>query len=400
MRNTDEETLVTLPRSFSWNEPGGEEEEGGEAVTLVSEYIIAPQNNIREQMMDYDLFKRQNRDEKSQRGRREVNTFQQNEYSSPLCQCFAVFEGFGFLRKALHSIRKKMQEKRILSNRRFGSTQFYCSCTRCRFERSIVTHYYDENIDYIKNNNNNSSNNNSNNMNSFKDKDWDVISLSSDAQLSIRDYKDLGAWYLSEMKYNLSAAILVSVIKRLMAIAERDDDSSISTSTSEQYGVKMAFVLADALHCLATLLLEIVATNTVLPSSRTIRMHWRSACKLWLNCTQVCPSHAMAKKQIEKLLAYGCYDFINEEISLESHVQTTDRLEEASEQSPPVKFSVIEVPSAYSNRKRKQDELSSLYLCKTLSPIITNADCEFIIREVENYAKLNSGSYKCYFFKK
>ena len=93
-------------------------------------------------------------------------------------------------------------------------------------------------------------------------------------------------------------------------IAERDDDSSISTSTSEQYGVKMAFVLADALHCLATLLLEIVATNTVLPSSRTIRMHWRSACKLWLNCIQVCPSHAMAKKQIEKLLAYGCYDFI------------------------------------------------------------------------------------------
>lgn len=218
-----------------------------------------------------------------------------------------------------------------------------CHCVRCAFEKSAdVLH--------------------------IKSDAWIIGSESYD--LSDYDALTLAGTYQSEMKLKFAAAMYSRVI--------------LSHSSTESD----AHLLGDALHGLASLLLEAATVVDVdIDSAIIIRKHWRSSTKLWLAASALLPVCSMAQLEEQKLRAFGRYSFLKNI----SDLTTNDRddLKSVSFSS----FSIndnIEIPGNLFKKRSHTSAFQSTtshQICVTTEPIISHDDCKFLIDAAELHAQ-------------
>ena len=221
-----------------------------------------------------------------------------------------------------------------------------CSCVRCTFEKSAKAI-------------------------SFKNGEMWIIGTEN-GNLSNFEAMLLAGMYQSQMKLSYAAAVYASII--------------LSSSSQNSY-------LRDALHGLATLLLEAVTTANLDNSENAVhvRRHWRSACKLWLACnTSGHDISIMALQEHDKLKAFGRYEFIG-------NMSEYPVSEEVNTKAVP--FSSISI-NKHNNRRENKLKISfntkttdsdlryskCHNICITTQPIISAQDCEFLVKTAEHHA--------------
>ena len=230
--------------------------------------------------------------------------------------------------------------------------KFTCNnCIRCKFEKSPTV----KRIEFID---------------VTEHEIWTI----SSSEISISDNVDgvnlvsLGSYYLSIQNYSLSAVVFYSVIIQLR-------QHTLNSLNSQ-------LLVVDALHALASILLELASSQFDI-SPVIIRTHLRSACKLWYLCSNFKPQHKLAKGQIDKLLAFGNFDFLNQNLAsndklIEPKTECIDYI--GIKIKPKIKIS-----SLFNGNESVQSE--SIFISK--DQIISKEDSSWIIKECESYAGVN-----------
>jgi hypothetical protein len=217
-----------------------------------------------------------------------------------------------------------------------------CLCIRCAFEKST---------DVL----------------SIKSGVWILGSESVD--LSNCDALILAGTYQSEMKLKFAAAMYARVIL------------SYSSEGNE------AHLLGDALHGLASLLLEATTIiDTDVNSAIAIRKHWRSSTKLWLAANALVPVCSMAQREEHKLRAFGRYSFLKNAHDLTA-IERED-LKSVSFSNVLINDS-IDAPGIFKKRSHSSafQSTTTHRICVTTEPIISHDDCKFLIDTAELHAQ-------------